>query len=272
MLPPRKPNFARVNRGLSHLAAILASAIVLMAMATPDAHAANSFADNHSKYYKAALAAARKYDGPDTKISGLKVARGFARALILNTSVSPQSYTAIFKVHSVRSMKVIASGSAIDPVALVELHMPFATQVKLTWSGSEKSLRHAVATEGEYAEENTPGFTGFDGSFGPDSWELDAGRFDGIEHALSKAVHKRNAHTKNSKRTIDVDAAYKFNRHSKITVNKTTYLETFTLKLAFVSETGTFTKHTLKATQHPAQGPTGSSYYTYKLDGHHIAR
>ncbi len=229
-----------------------------------------STASKSSRYYKAALAAARKSDGQDTTISDLKVAEGFAVATILNESKSPQGYLAIFKVRSVRSMTVIASGSQIDPIELVELHMPFATQVKLTWVGSEESLRNYVAGEGEYAGESTHGYSGFDGSFGPNGWEIDAGTFDSMEAALSKAIHKRNAQANASEKTIDVDAAYKLNRDSKITVNKTTYSETFTLKLVFVSAIGTFTEHTLKATQHPGGAGGVPAYFTYALDGRDI--
>ena len=263
MLSPRNPNSAPVEHRLARMVALLAVALMLTTMAATGARAASSIANMDSRYHDAALAAARKSDGRNTTISDLKVASGFAVASILNKSRSPQGYLAIFKVHSVRSMTVIASGSEIDPVELVELRIPFATQVKLFPSESEESLQHAVADEGQYAGQNTPGFSGFDGSFGPDGWELDAGTFDSLEAALSKAVTELNADANVSNRTIDVDAAYKLNRHNR-------FVQNFTLKLAFISSIGTFTIHTLEATYHGGRAGGVPAYYTYALDGHDI--
>lgn len=214
-----------------------------------------------SKYTKSATAAARKQI-PDAKVSDVKVADGFAIAIVSDPSAQGQANagnTTIFKVNEDGSMLLIASGSSFTPLDLLGLGIPLATQAKLTGSDIVQ-LKQNLAQQCGYSED-TIGYSGFDGSFNPGGWQIDSATLSGLEQKLSDAITNQNVNMKPGMVVICVNATRK---NSNDMINKTTYVSTFTLQVQFITDNGTLTSHTVTF----AVGP--NHYRSYTLDGHNI--
>ena len=214
-----------------------------------------------SKYTKGATAAARKQI-PDAKVSNVKVAGGFAIAIVSDPSAQGQANSGnstIFKVNKDGSMVQIANGSSFTPLDLLGLGIPLATQAKLTGSDIGH-VEQDLANQCGY-NEGIIGYIGFDGSFNPGGWQIDSATLSGLEQKLSYTINNQNANMKPGMKVICVDATRK---NSNDTINKTTYISTFTLQVQFISDNGTLTTHTVTF----AIGP--NHYRNYTLDGHDI--
>jgi hypothetical protein len=214
-----------------------------------------------SKYTKSATAAARK-ETPNAEVRDVKVSDGYAIATIYDPTADSQASagnTTVFKVNKDGSMVQIANGSSFSPLDLLGLGIPLATQAKLTGSTTEQ-VKQNLANQCGYAD-GAPGYTGFDGSFNPGEWQIDAATLSGLVRALSSTINRQDAGTSSDKAVVCVNATQK---NSNVTTDKTTYISTFTLQVQFVTSDGTLTTHTVTFA-------TGPNYYrSYTLDGHDI--
>jgi hypothetical protein len=215
-----------------------------------------------SKYIKSATAAARK-GTPNAKVTNVKVADGFALATVSGpTTNGPENivYTAVFKVNQDGSMTQIANGSSFSPIDLLGLGIPLATQAKLTEHNLTQTQQDLASTCG-YSGGNAPGYIGFNGSFNPGGWQIDAATLDGSEQALTAAISNKNAAAKDGEKVICVKAT---REKSNFSTDKQTYISTFTLELQLITGNGTVTTHTFTF----AVGP--NYYRSYTLDGQKI--
>jgi hypothetical protein len=215
-----------------------------------------------SKYIKSATAAVRKQI-PNAKVTNVKVGGGFAIATVSDPTTESRTNivnTAVLKVNQDGSMTQIANGSSFSPLNLLELGIPLTTQASLTGSDVGQ-VKQTLADQCGYDGGSVPGYSGFDGSFSPGGWQIDAATLDRLEQALSDTFSNTNAEAKAGKAVICVDASKK---NSNATTDKKTYISTFTLQVQFVTADGTLTKHTLTF----AIGP--KYYRNYTLDGHDI--
>jgi len=212
-----------------------------------------------SKYIKSATAAARKQI-PHAKVKNLNVAGGFALAIVSDPTATGQANagnTTLFKLNKDGSMTQIANGSSFDPIDLLGLGIPLATQAKLTES-STGQVRQNLADVCGYNGGSVPGYIGFEGSFSPDGWQIDSATLIGLEKVLSKAISNQNVAAKPGNAVICVNATRK---NSNAVTDTKTYISTFTLQVQFVTSNGALTTHTLTFA-------TGPNYYrNYALDG-----
>jgi hypothetical protein len=214
-----------------------------------------------SKYTKSATLAARK-NTPNAKVTNIKVAKGFAIALVSDPTSQGQSNagnTTIFKVNKDGSMNQLAEGSSFSPLDLLGLGMPLATQAELTGSNI-KQVKQNLANQCGYSNGAT-GFTGFNGSFSPGDWQIDSSTLIGLEQKISSAITNQDANMKSNMAVICISATPK---NSNYTINKTTFISTFSLQVQFITSDGTLTTHTVTF----AVGP--NYYRSYTLDGHDI--
>jgi hypothetical protein len=214
-----------------------------------------------SKYTKSATIAARKHT-PHAKVTNVKVAGGFATALVSDPTAQGQAKagnTTIFRVNKDGSMVQLAKGSSFGPLDLLGLGVPLAAQAKLTGTGIG-SVEQNLANQCGYGDDAI-GFSGFDGSFSPGQWQIDSATLSGLEQKLSHVIGNQNIKAIGGKTVICVSATQK---NSNFTTNKTTYISTFTLQVRFITSDGTLTMHTVTF----AIGP--NYYRAYTLDGQSI--
>lgn len=215
-----------------------------------------------SKYIKSATAAARKQI-PNARVKSVKVAGGFAIAVVNDPTASGQAgagNTTVFKVNADGSMKQLANGSYFSSLDLLELGMPLATQATLTGSNIEQ-VRQNLADQCSYGGGSVPGYSGFDGSFDPDGWQIDSATLNGLEQKISDTISSQNKGAKPGKTVICVNASQK---NSNAATDTKTYISTFTLQVQFVTDDGTLSTHTITFA-------TGPNYYrNYTLDGQDI--
>lgn len=218
--------------------------------------------DGQDKYTKSATAAARKKD-PNAEVRNVKVAGGFALATVSDPTAEGQENTGnmtIFKVNGDGSMTQLANGSSFSPIDLLGFGIPLATQAKLTGHSLTQVQQNLAGTCG-YDGGSAPGYIGFDGSFDPGGWQIDAATLDGLEQALTNVVGNNNAGLKNDQKIICVSAT---RDNSNATTDKQTYISTFTLDLQFITGDGTITDHVFTFA-------TGPHYYRgYTLDGQKV--
>lgn len=215
-----------------------------------------------SKYIKAATAAARKQT-PNAKVKDVKVAGGFASATVSDPTSQSQANSGnqtFFKVNKDGSMTQIANGSSFSPVDLLGFGIPLSTQANLTGRNLIQTQQDLAATCG-FSGGNTPGYIGFNGSFNPGGWQIDAATLDGLEQALTTAITNKNSGAKSGEKIICVNAT---RENSNATIDRQTYISTFTLKLQFITSNGIVTSHTITF----AVGP--NYYRGYTLDGQKI--
>lgn len=214
------------------------------------------------KYTKAATAAARKVT-PNAVVSNVKTAGGFALAAVSDPTAQSQAKAGnvtIFKVNNDGSMTQIANGSYFSPIDLLGFGIPLATQAKLTGQNLTQVQRDLAGACG-YSGGSEPGFSGFNGSFNPGGWQIDAATLDGLEQALTAAISYKNAEAKPTEKVICVHAT---REKSNATTDTQTYISTFTLQLQLVAGNGTVTNHTFTFA-------TGPNYYrSYTFDGQKI--
>lgn len=215
-----------------------------------------------SKYIKSVTAAARKQI-PDAKVTDVKVAGDFAVAHVSNPKAEGQAAAGnqtYFKLNKDGSSTQIASGSSFSPVDLSGLGMSLATQAKLTGRSLTESEQYLAATC-DYIGGNEPGYVGFNGSFDPGGWQIDAGTLNDIEQSLTTALSAKNAQAKSDEKIICINATRKA---SNATTDKQTLVSTFTLQLQFITGRGAVTTHSYTF----AVGP--NNYQSYTLDGQKI--
>jgi hypothetical protein len=217
---------------------------------------------SQDKNTESATAAARK-NTPNAKVSNVKVAGGFAISTVQDPTATSQAgagNVTYFKVNKDGSMTQIASGSYFSPIDLLGLGIPLATQAELTGQTLTQVQQNLAGSCG-YSGGNTPGYLGFDGSFNPGGWQIDATTLDGVEQALTSALSNKNAGAQQGKQVICVNATRK---NSNFSTNAKTYISTFTLELQFITADGTVSTHTFTFA-------TGPNYYrSYTIDGQKI--
>jgi hypothetical protein len=214
-----------------------------------------------SKYIKSATAAARKQI-PNAKVKSIKVAGGFALAIVNDPTAEGQANAGnqtYFKVNADGSMTQLANGSSFGPLDLLGLGIPLATQSQLIGSSVGKVKQNLVEQCGYSG--GVPGYSGFDGSFSPDEWQIDSATLSDLEQAVSNTIVSQNAGATSSKKVICVNAIQK---NSNATTDIKTYISTFTVQVQFVTGDGTITSHMLSF----AIGP--NHYHSYMLDGNSI--
>jgi hypothetical protein len=214
------------------------------------------------KNTQSATAAARKKN-PNANVSNVKVADGFAISTVQDPTADSQASAGnltIFKVNKDGSMTQIAMGSSFSPIDLLGLGIPLATQAKLfgqDLSQTEQNLANTCGYDGSGA----PGYIGFDGSFDPGGWQIDATTLDNIEQALTGVLSNANAAAQQGKTVVCVNAT---RTNSNRSTDTTTYISTFTLDLQFITADGTISTHVFTF----AIGP--HYYRSYTLDGQKI--
>lgn len=214
-----------------------------------------------SKYIKSATTAARKHT-PHAEVKNVKVAGGFAIALVSDPTAEGQANsgnTTIFKVNKDGSMVQIANGSSFGPIELLELGIPLVTQANLTGTDIGH-VKQNLANQCGY-ENGSIGYTGFGGSFNPGQWQIDAGTLDILMQKLSKSISSQNTKSMGGKTVICVNATQK---NSSVKTDRTTYISTYTLQVQFITGDGTLTTHTVTFTN------SSPRYRTYTLDGQGI--
>jgi hypothetical protein len=214
-----------------------------------------------SKYTKSATVAAKKKT-PDAQVKNVKVADGFAISIVSDPSADSQASagnTTIFRVNKDGSMTQIANGSYFSPLDLLGLGIPLATQAKLTGKNIG-FVEQNLATQCGYSQ-GIVGYNGFDGSFSPGGWQIDSATLSSLEQKLSNTINNQNDNLTPDMKVICVNAT---RNNSNDTIDKTTYISTFTLQLQFVTANGTLSTHTLTF----AIGP--KYYRSYTLDGNNI--
>jgi hypothetical protein len=214
-----------------------------------------------SKYLKSATIAARK-NTPNAKVTNIKVAGGFAIGFVTDPTSQGQAKagnTIIFKVNNDESMVQLAEGSSFGPLDLLGLGIPLETQANLTGSNISQ-VKQNLANQCGYSN-GAIGFIGFNGSFSPGEWQIDSSTLVGLEQKISNSITNQDANTKSDMKVICISATQK---NSNYTINKTTYISTFTLQVQFVTGDGTLTTHTVTF----AVGP--NYYRSYTLDGINI--
>jgi hypothetical protein len=243
---------AKLRKLLLIVVGVILAIIVLIAL-VPESQ--------QSKYTKSATAAARKQI-PDAKVSNVKVAGGFATAIVSDPSAQGQANSGnstVFKVNKDGSMVQLASASSFGPIGLLGLGIPLATQAKLT-GRDVGQVKQNLASQCGY-DQGTIGFNGFDGSFSPGGWQIDSATLSGLEKTVSYVISNQDVNAKPGKAVLCVNATQK---NSNKTIDKTTYISTFTVQVQFVTSDGTLTTHTVTF----AVGP--NYYHSYTLDGHDI--
>ena len=215
-----------------------------------------------NKYTQSATKAARKVT-PNAVVSNLKVADGFALSTVNSPTANGQGKSGnltVFKVNKDGSMTQIANGSSFTPIDYLGLGIPLATQAKLTGQ-SLAQVQQNLANACGYNGGSTPGYIGFNGSFNPGGWQIDAGTLGSIEQALTTAITNNNVAANNGDKVICVKATI---NNSNLTTDKQTYISTFTLELQFITNNGALTNHTFTFSIGP------NYYHSYTLDGQKI--
>lgn len=206
---------------------------------------------------------AAKKNTPNANVSNVKVADGFAISTVQDPTADGQASAGnvtFFKVNKDGSMTQIASGSSFSPIDLLGLGIPLATQAKLTGQDLTQVQQNLASLCG-YSSGNTPGYFGFDGSFNPNGWQIDATTLDSIEQTLTGVLGSKNAGAQQGKKVICVNAT---RENSNFNTDAQTYISTFTLELRFITADGTVTTHMFTFA-------TGPNYYrSYTLDGQKI--
>lgn len=209
-----------------------------------------------------AKAAARK-EIPNAEAKQVIVADGFAMAIVYvpkDKSQLGSGNTTIFRVNEDGSMTYITSGSYFSPIDLLGLGIPLKTQAKLRET-ELSDVKQELANTCNYGYDNKPGFSGFDGSFNPDGWQIDSASLDGITQTLDTVIEANNARSKYDDKVVCINTQIK---GSNVGVDKTTFASTFTLKLQFITGNGVITDHDFTFND----GPIYSRIYT--LDGQKI--
>lgn len=214
------------------------------------------------KITNSATAAASKHT-PNAQVSNVKVADGYAEAIVSDPNATSQASagnTTIFKVNKDGSMVQIANASYFSPIDLLTLGIPLATQAKLIGS-TEAQVQQTLASACNYTSGDTPGYNGFEGSFNPGGWQIDSGTLDSIEQTLTATISSKNASVNSDQKIICVNASQ---NNSDAKTDPQTYISTFTLQLQFITDNGTLSTHTFSF----AVGP--QHYHSYTLDGQDI--
>lgn len=197
-------------------------------------------ASEQDKHTQKATEAAQKVT-PNAKVNDIKVAGGFALALVSDPTSSSQAEagnTTIFQVKDDGSMTQIANGSSFDTIQLLELGIPLKTQAELT-NNTTDQVKQSLAIACGYNGGSTPGYSGFDGAFNPGGWKIDQLTLDVLDTSLTNAITKKNSTVNADKQIICVDTAL---------IGSNITDDTYTIGLRFISSDGTLSKHTLSYT------------------------
>lgn len=192
---------------------------------------------SQDKETKSATEAARKTI-PNAIVSNVKVAGGFALATVRDPDTNGQANSGsviIFKVNKDGSMRQLASGSSFDPMDLLWLGISLPTQAKLIGK-KVNQVELDLANQCGYSAVSV-GFDGFDGSFNPGGWEIDATTLDSLEQKLSAKIDDWDSVVN------PVVCVSTTQNNSNFSTDKTSYISTFTLQVLFITDNGTATKH-----------------------------
>lgn len=234
---------------------LISVGVVLTALLLPQSE--------QSKYTKSATEAVRK-NNPNAEASDVKVAGGFAIAIVKDPTDQGQSKAGsvtVFRVNKDDSMVQLATGSSFNPIDLLGLGIPLATQAKLTARNTDQVKQDLVNTCG-YNGDGLPSYRGFIGSFDPNGWQIDATTLDVLQQSLAAKIASGNVKAKPGKNIICVNAIH---TGSSATTDSKTYASTFTLRAQFITSDGTLTDHSITFT-------IGPRYYrSYMLDGQKLS-
>lgn len=200
--------------------------------------------------------AARK-EIPNAEVKQVVVADGFAIAIVYSPKDTGQlgsGNTIVFKVNKDSSMTYLANASDFDTIDLLNLGIPLTTQAKLKKTDLntvKKNLENSCNYTGDFM----PGFSGFDGSFDPDGWQIDSTTLNNIQQALVSVVKSNDAYKNSSDKIVCINALTK---DSNIDTNQTTFESVFLIKLQFITGEGKITDHSFSFTD----GPINSRVYS----------
>lgn len=200
---------------------------------------------------------------PNATVSKVKVSGGYAVALVGNPSTSGSQADAgnktLFKVNSDGSMTQIAVGSSFSALDLLELGIPFSTQAALMGGTADEAQQNFLNTC-SYVGDSNPGFSGFNSSFEPDGWQIDATTLDGLLSALNTKISSDNERSTSTSDTMVV-CVNAVRKNSNVTTNTQTYVSTFTIEVHLITLKGSLSVHTLTFETGPG------NYRRYALDG-----
>ena len=211
------------------------------------------------KYTQSATEAARK-ETPNAEVKDVRVAGGFAVATVSDPTAKSQIRSGnmtIFRVNEDGSMTQIASGNAFTPLDLLGLGIPLATQAELMGKSLDQTVQNLAGSCGHNGGD-APGYSGFEGSFDPDNWQIDSGTLSNLLQVLTATISNKNANVEPNEKIVCITAE---KNNSKATTNMKTYISTFTIELRFIKGSGEISNHTLTF----AIGP--NYYQNYTLDG-----
>jgi hypothetical protein len=220
------------------------------------------------KYTQSALAAARKVT-PNAKVRDVKVSDGFAVATVSDPTGEGELRTGVltyFKVNDDESMTQIASGNTPLPISLLELGISISTQADLNGSSVDDVMQN-LTNECDFSEndsvgyEDSTGYAGFDGSFDPDGWQIDAGTLDHIKQVLNASLAEQSKGSSSNSSVVCVIAT---NNKSDVKTDTETYISTFSMELNFVDTKGDVSRHDFAFS-------IGPRYFrSYSLDGRNL--
>lgn len=206
---------------------------------------------------QAALAARKEI--PNAEAKEVIVADGFAIAYVYVPGDKSQlgaGQSTIFRVNQDGSMTYIASASYFSPIDLLNFGIPLETQAKLKETSLDNTKKE-LASSCDY-EKNGPeatGFSGFDGTFNPDGWEIDPASLEGIIQTLDTFAQTNNTNKSYDNKIICIVTS---KEGSDITVNKSTFVSTFKLKVTLITGGGEVSDADFTFTD----GPVNSRTYT----------
>lgn len=218
------------------------------------------FSQGESNDLEDKAAAAAREVIPNAEAKQVIVADGFAMAIVYVPKDESQlgaGNTSVFKVNEDGSMTYLASASYFSPIDLLEFGIPLETQAKLRET-DVSNIKKELANLCDYGYYDTPGFSGFEGSFNPDGWQIDSASLEGITSVLGGVIETNNANKNYDDKVICINTELE---GSDISVDETTFASTFTLKFQFITGNGVITDHLFTF----SDGPVYSRIYT--LDG-----
>lgn len=199
----------------------------------------------------------------DAEVRNVVVSNGFAVATINSPSSNGQLKSgniALFKENDDKSMTQIASGSSFNTIDFLDLGVPLTTQAKLLKKSLEQ-IKQDLADSCNYNNTNTPGYMGFNGSFHPNGWGIDASKLFFITNALDSVVSDINSGVKSDNKVICVNAT---TDNSNLVIDRKRQRVNYTIQVKFITNSGGTSAHTLNFSNN------GNNSWDFILDGRKI--
>jgi len=180
---------------------------------------------------------------PGANVRDVKTAGGFAMATVANPTSDAQAADGsiyIFKVDQNGNMTQLAAASSFDPITLLQLGIPFATQAQLTGQTVTQILQNLCGP----ASATAPDYAGFQAIQADGQWALDTNTLISIEYRLTSYLSSQNQTIAANDQTICViaqptrDAQTAYPDGSTIT----------SWNVQFITSTGNTTTHAMTIT------------------------